>query len=184
MNLGRLLICGALSLPGLLWAHGDEDHGAAAAVSAAAPIQTQRVEASSELFELVGSLQGTQLVIHLDRFASNEPVTGARISVEGGPLKATAAVEQGGVYTVAAAGLAAPGTHPLVFTVQAGDASDLLTGDLVVASPAAAAAAAHTDGIDGVSLTQPALAVLALVLMLGAGLFAWRRRRATARGAF
>ncbi|MDP1534142.1 MAG: hypothetical protein Q8L92_11255, partial [Rubrivivax sp.] len=123
-----------------------------------------------------------KLVIHLDRFTSNEPVTGAKITVEGGPLKATAAVERDGVYTVPAAGLAAPGTHPLVFTVQAGEASDLLTGDLVVASPAAAAA--HTDGIDWRSFTKPALATLALVLILGAGLIAWRRRRATQAGAF
>ncbi len=184
MKLLRLLICGALSLPGLLWAHGDDDHGAIAAASAAGPIQTLRVEASSELFELVGSLQGAQLVIHLDRFNSNEPVTGAKISAEGGPLKATAAIEKGGVYTVAAAGLAAPGTHPLVFTVQAGDASDLLTGDLVVASSAAAAAAAHSHSIEWPSFTKLALAVLGLVLILGAGVFAWRRRRTTPHGAF
>lgn len=177
----RVWVCSALWLPGLLLAHGDEDHGAAASAPAAASIQTLRVEATSELFELVGTLQGTQLVIHLDRFASNEPVSGAKLSVEGGPLKATAAVEQGGLYTVAAAGLAAPGTHALVFTVQAGDASDLLTGDLVVAG--AALGAVHANGIDGRPVTQLALAALGLVLILGAGRIAWRRRAAAQLGA-
>ena len=182
MTLFRFLMCGALLLPGLLLAHGDEDHGATAAAAVASTAQALRMEAASELFELVAALDGGNLVIHLDRFTSNEPVTGAKISVEGGPLKATAAVERDGIYTVPAAALAAPGTHPLVFTVQAGEASDLLTGDLVVAS--AAAAAAHTDGIDWQSFTKPALATLALVLILGAGLIAWRRRRATQAGAF
>lgn len=182
MKLFRFVMCGALLLPGLLLAHGDEDHGATVAAAVASTAQALRMEAASELFELVAVLDGDNLVIHLDRFTSNEPVTGAKISVEGGPLKATAAVESDGVYTVPAAGLAAQGTHPLVFTVQAGEASDLLTGNLVVAS--AAAAAAHTDGIDWQSFTKPALATLALVLILGAGLIAWRRRRATQAGAF
>ncbi len=184
MTLFRLLICGALLLPGLLMAGGGDDHshGPATPAPVASTAQALRVEAASDLFELVGVLDGDKLVIHLDRFATNDPVTGAKITVEGGPLKATAAVEKGGIYTVAAAGLAAPGTHPLVFTVLAGEASDLLTGDLVVASPVAAAA--HKDGIDWRSLTLPAVAALVLFLMLGGGLIAWRRRRATRAGAF
>lgn len=186
MKLFRLLTCAVLlpGLPGLSLAGGGDDHshGPAAPAPVASNAPALRVEAASELFELVGVLDGDKLVIHLDRFASNEPVTGAKITVEGGPLKATAAVERDGIYTVPAAALAAPGTHPLVFTVQAGEESDLLTGDLVVASPAAAAA--HTDGIDWQSFTKPALATLALVSILGAGLIAWRRRRATQAGAF
>lgn len=184
MKLSRLLICGALLLPGLLLAAGSDDHshGPATPTVVAATEQALRVEAASELFELVGVLDGDKLVIHLDRFASNEPVTGAKITVEGGPLKATAAAERDGIYTAQAAGLAAPGTHALVFTVQAGEASDLLTGDLVVASPAAEAV--HSEGIDWRSLARPALAAVVLVLILGAGLIAWRRRRATQAGAF
>lgn len=183
----RLLACATLLLPGLsglpLAGGGDDhSHGPATAAPVASNVQTLRVEAASELFELVGVLDGDKLVIHLDRFASNEPVTGAKITVEGGPLKATAAAERDGIYTAPAAALAAPGTHPLVFTVQAGEASDLLTGDLVVAS--LAAAPAHADGFDWRSLAPPAVAALVLVLILGAGLVAWRRRLATQAGAF
>ena len=185
MKLFRLFICATLLLPGLLMAGGGDDHshGPATPAPVASAGEAPRVEAASELFELVGVLDGDKLVIHLDRFATNEPVTGASITVEGGPLKASAAAEKGGIYTVAAAGLAAPGTHPLVFTVQAGEASDLLTADLVVASPVAAAAA-HTDGIDWRSLVQPAVAALVLFFILGAGLIAWRRRRSKQAGAF
>lgn len=172
----------ALLLPGSLLAGGGDDHshGDSKATPVAASAQPLRMEAVSELFELVGLLEGDQLVIHLDRFATNEPVTGATISVEGGPLKASAAVEREGVYTVPAAGLAAPGSHPLVFTVQAGQTSDLLTGDLVVArAPATTLATSEPSP----PWTAPLAAGLAALLLLAAGAFAWRRRRAALKGA-
>ena len=182
MTFYRFWVCAALLLPGLLFAGGGDDHshGDTKASPVAGTAQPLRVEAVSELFELVGELAGGKLVIHLDRFATNEPVTGATIWVEGGPLKATAAVEREGVYTVPAAGLAAPGTHPLVFTVQAGQTSDLLTGNLVVAGAPATAESSSDHG----SRWTAALAVaLAAALLLAVGAFAWRRRRAALKGA-
>lgn len=175
----RYWVSGALLLPGLLFAHGDEDHGDTAKKPVAPTVQPLRVEAASEAFELVGQLQGDKLVIHLDRFATNEPVTGAKVEVEGGPQKVVKATERDGVYTVPAAGLNAPGTHALVFTIQAGDATDLLTGDLVVASPEHAAAVAAT----GLPATRWIAAAVAAALVAGAALFAWRRRRASSAGA-
>ncbi len=178
----RLWVGAALLLPSLLFAGGGDDHshGDTKAPPMAATAQPLRVEAVSELFELVGALEGDQLVIHLDRFDTNDPVTGATVSVEGGPLKATAAVEREGVYTVPAAGLTAPGTHPLVFTVQVGQTSDLLTGDLVVAG-APAPAASSTD--QRPPWTVPLAVALAAALLLAAGAFAWRRRGAAQKGA-
>lgn len=182
MTFYRLWVCAALLLPGLLFAGGGDDHshGDTKAAPVAATAQTLRVEAVSELFELVGSLEGDRLVIHLDRFATNEPVTGATISVEGGPLKATPAVERQGVYSVPAAGLAAPGTHPLVFTVQAGQANDLLTGDLVVAGASATAAASSEHSPPWI---VPLAIALVVAFLLAAGAFAWRRRRTAPKGA-
>lgn len=179
MKLCRYWVCGALLLPGLLFAHGDEDHGDTAKKPVAPTVQALRVEAASEAFELVGQLQGDKLVIHLDRFATNAPVTGAKVDVEGGPLKAVKATERDGVYTVPAAGLNAPGTHALVFTIQAGDANDLLTGDLVVANPEPVAVAVATK----LPATRWIVAALATALVVGTALFAWRRRRASPRGA-
>lgn len=167
----RLWVCAALLLPRLLLAHGDEDHGAAAAAPAAPAARPLRVEAASEAFELVGQLQNDKLVLHLDRFATNEPVTGAAIDVEGGPLKPVTTTEHDGVYSIPAAALAVPGTHALVFTVRSGAVTDLLTGDLVVAEPPAAAAAAH------LLPTRWIVAVLVVLLVAGAAVFAWRRRR-------
>lgn len=180
MKTCRLWVCAALLLPGLLFAHGDEDHGAAntkPAVAAARPLQ---VEAASEAFELVGQLQGDKLVIHLDRFATNEPVAGASIDVEGGPLKAASATERDGVYSLPAAALAAPGTHALVFTVRAGEVSDLLTGDLVVAVPPSTPTA---EAATGLPLPPWVGAAVAALLILGAAVFVWRRRRAASPGA-
>ena len=73
-------ILAALLVPLVLSAraHEDHDHGPAEAIAGQlAP----RVAARSELFELVGILRGERLVIYLDRFASNEPVTSADIAV-------------------------------------------------------------------------------------------------------
>lgn len=179
MKFCRYWVCGALLLPGLLFAHGDEDHGDAAKAPVAPTVRALRVEAASESFELVGQLQGDKLVIHLDRFATNAPVTGAKVDVEGGPLKLVKAIERDGVYTVPAAGLNAPGTHALVFTIQAGDATDLLTGDLVVASPEQAAVA----GATGVPPTRWIAVAAAAAFVAGAALFARRRRRASSTGA-
>lgn len=177
MKLSRRLMCAALLMPGFSMAGGgdDHEHGPATAAPAAPIAQALRTEAASELFELVAVLEGDKLVIHLDRFASNEPVTGAKIDVEGGPLKTTAAVEHDGVYMLPAPGLAAPGTHPLVFTVRSGAVSDLLTGDLVVGAAAPTAPSAE------VPITRWAAAAAAL-LLLATG-FGWRRRRAARAGA-
>ena len=62
------------------WSHEGHDHGPAPAPLAkkVAP----RAEASSEAFEIVAVARGGDLVVYLDRFASNEPVEGASIEIE------------------------------------------------------------------------------------------------------
>lgn len=110
------------------------DHGAApAAVSATlAP----RVEAQSDSFELVAVLEGGKLTLYLDRFATNEPVSDARIEIESGTFKAVAQPGTDSVYAAPGAAFAQPGQYPLVFTIQAADSSDLLIGTLIVPQPA------------------------------------------------
>lgn len=176
-HLPCLCLVAALGLPGTLLAHGDEDHGDAPHPVAPAAAQAARVEAASDLFELVGTLKGDKLTLHLDRYASNEPVPGAQIEVESGPIKVTATAEAAGLYSVRAPGLAEPGSHALVFTVQAGDSTDLLNGDLLVAAaalppaPAAAALAPSWWAAAG-----------GVAVLLAASLFAWRRRRPAVAG--
>ena len=104
----------------------------APAVQASVP----RVAAISEEFELVGVVSGGNLVVYLDRFATNEPVAGATLELESGAVKAvgTAAPEPG-TYALPLGALASPGKHALVFTVAVGNESDLLSGTLEIPGP-------------------------------------------------
>ncbi|MBI5910060.1 MAG: HlyD family efflux transporter periplasmic adaptor subunit [Betaproteobacteria bacterium] len=120
--------------PAIALADAGHDHGATPpAVSATlAP----RLEARSESFELLAVLEGGKLALYLDRFATNEPVSDARIEIESGAFKAVAQPGADGIYTAPGEAFAKPGQYPLVFTIQAADSSDLLNGTLTVAQPA------------------------------------------------
>lgn len=136
----------ALAAPGAHGPNGEHLDGPPTMRAASA---LPRVEARSETFELVAELRAGELAILVDRYESNEPVLGAKLEVESGPLKAVAAFRaEPGDYVVTDAALlkalAAPGEHGLVFTLVAGADSDLLDGTLV-GTAAGAAAAAHDD---------------------------------------
>ena len=137
----------AFAGPGAHGPNGEHLDGPTAVRAASA---LPRIEASSETFELVAELRTGELAILVDRYASNEPVLGARLEVESGSLKAVAAfrAEQGDYAVTDAAmlkALAAPGEHGLVFTLVAGKDSDLLDGTLVTAGGGGAASAAKDD---------------------------------------
>ncbi|MBL8329261.1 MAG: hypothetical protein JNJ71_10450 [Rubrivivax sp.] len=145
----------ALAAPG---AHGPNGEHLDGPTTMRAASALPRVEAKSETFELVAELRASELAIVVDRFATNEPVLGAKLEIESGTLKAVAAfrAEQGD-YVVADAAmlkaLAAPGEHGIVFTLVAGKDSDLLDGTLVNAAGRAVATAAknehgHAHGTD------------------------------------
>jgi hypothetical protein len=102
-----------------------------------------RVEAKSELFELVARVEGGALAVLIDRYDTNEPVLDAAVEVESGTLKSKARFRrEQGDYAVEDPALvklrASPGSHPLVFTVAAGKDSDLLDGSMQVAGEASA----------------------------------------------
>jgi hypothetical protein len=144
-------------------AHEGHDHGApsVAPLTAVAP----RVEASSESFELVGILRGETMLVFLDRFASNEPVTGATIDVTADGVAVRAEPQPDGSYLVAAPWLARTGPVDLVFTVTTGEASDLMIGTLDMPDAAATGDAAHVSLI-GVLVRSPVLWVVGLGLLL------------------
>ncbi len=137
----------ALAAPG---AHGPNGEHLDGPTTMRAASALPRVEAKSETFELVAELRASELAIVVDRYESNEPVLGAKLEVESGTLKAVAAfrAEQGDYAVTDAAllkALAAPGEHGLVFTLVAGNDSDLLDGTLVSAAGHVATAAAKDD---------------------------------------
>ena len=173
MNPVRVLLLGtalaAAALPAL--AHGDEDHSEPHAV-ATAPMAAQgpRAEAQTDAFELVASLEQDRLVLHIDRFDTNEPVEGAQVEVDTGTMQAKATQSSPGVYWVAQGTLGQPGKHPLTITIETEDTADLLSATLeVTAAPSATASGPKSEpwmawGLGGT------------LLLSGAGLLALRRR--------
>lgn len=111
------------------------------------PIQAGlRIEANSDIFELVGTLAGGELSIFIDRFVTNEPLLKAQVEVEFGALKAQAKFRaEIGDYKIDDPAmlqkLSTPGEHPLLITVIAGKDSDLL--DAVLLVPASLAVDVH-----------------------------------------
>lgn len=120
-----------LALPGTMsHAHEGHDHGDEAkpvVTSSVAP----RFETHSDLFELVGIVNGKELWLYLDKAESNEPIEQATIEIESGSFKGKAVASQG-VFKLAAPVLAEPGSHALTITIEAGEDSDLLTASFEI----------------------------------------------------
>jgi hypothetical protein len=133
-----------LGYVGVPLAHEGHDHGTPA------PMLTQalapRFEASSTEFALLGILQANELVLYVDHYASNEPISGARIELESGDHKVSPSPRPDGSYRAPAGPLAAPGEHALVISIEAGTASDLLDTTLTVAAEPAPQSPDWTSG--------------------------------------
>lgn len=171
---GLLLVClAALPLgPGSALAH--EGHDDAPAVGAPATGLAPRVAAFTADIELLAELRKDTLLIYLDRFATNEPLSGAAIEIEEGPNRATTAPLGEGLYQVSAPWLARPGKHALVFTVHAKDLDDLLNATLEVPDQHGAADQAAQSGF---STRWIVSAAAVAVLVLIAGVLTGRRKR-------
>ena len=174
-----------------LRAHEGHDHGAPPT-----PVSTTiapRVDASSTTFELIAVFRKDALTIFLDRFATNEPVTGATIEVDTPKGVVTAKENPDGTY-VLAADWAKPGSNlDLIFTVTAGTDLDVLTGSLklpgeqsvtqaVVRSSWLVASAVASGVRDRIVSYDPALPAVGLAAFF-AGMFFMRRRKSVASSA-
>ncbi len=151
--------------------HGDE---APAAVSGPA---SPRFETHSDLFEVVGVLEGDHLSLFVDRFADNAPVLKAKVELESGTTKTVGEFhEDHGDYGFAAGSFTKPGNYPITLTVTAGDDVDVLAGNLVVAGE-------HADHEheDSSLFKQAGLWALGLVILAALALVA--RRLAKRRNA-
>jgi hypothetical protein len=150
-----------------------EGHDDAPAARAPAPGLVPRAAAASPDIELLAELRQDTLLVYLDRFATNEPLSGATIEVEQGANRGTAVPAGEGLYRVSAPWLARPGKHALVFTVQAKDFDDLLNGTLEVPEAHGTAEMAAQSGFISGWKAYAAAAVLLLI----AGVFMARRKR-------
>ena len=171
-------VVGLLGAPGAL-ADAGHDHGAKAAPTTAGSA-SPRFSATSELFELVGVVDGQRLTLYLDRSADNSPVQGARLEIElGGSKIAVKPLADGGFEAMLAQPLKA-GVTPVTATVTAGQETDLLAGEIEI-PPAAqdAKEAARTGWLVAAWVAVGVLTVTAL-----AGLARWAAaRRGARRGA-
>ncbi|ROZ78254.1 hypothetical protein [Ramlibacter sp. WS9] len=123
-----LLAAAGAALAGDGHNHGDE---APVATGTASP----RIQAHSDLFELVGIVDKGQMAVYLDRFATNEPILNAKIEYESGTNKGVATPQADGTYLIKFDALAKPGELPFSFTVTAGADTDLLAADLDLKDP-------------------------------------------------
>lgn len=122
-SLAVALLGPAASLAGEGHDHGDAPR---AATGPALP----RFAAASELFELVGVLDGRRITLYLDRAADNSPVTEARIELEVGEAKLTAEKHGEDEFEFELPEPPASGVLPITATVTVGDEIDLLAGEL------------------------------------------------------
>ncbi len=174
--LAGVLIAGLLA--GEARAHEGHDHGAPAAAAPASV--AARGEAASERFELVAVAQGAELIIYLDRFASNEPAGNAAIEIETPDGPARVEAKDDGTYRLPAPWLAKGGHIDLIVTISADNADDILT--LAIDVPDAAATtrstAAHSLADSLGALLTPSIAGAALAgMLIGAVAMAFGRRR-------
>ena len=168
-----VLLLGQAPLPAQ--AHDGHDNAPAAAPAQAAP----RFTLDSELFELVGVVNGHTLALYLDRADDNRPVPGAQLELELAGQRLAVTPVGDGEYRAELAAPLAEGSLPVTATVVAGDDSDLLAGALDWHAPTAAPSPGTGGRMRWLAGAASALAAL------GAALWAWRGRRvapqATAR---
>lgn len=151
-----------------------EGHDHDAAPAAAAGTALPRFAAVSDLFELVGIVDGTRLTVYLDRHDDNTPVAGATVALEldGTPVALTEGADGSFEGTLAAA--LPPGVVPVTATITAGPDTDLLAGELDL----------HEDAHDDDAPPAPPWARIApwAALAAAGGVAAlWAARRAAAR---
>lgn len=153
----------------------DHDDAPAATAGSALP----RFAASSELFELVGILDGKRLSLYLDHAPDNRPVQGATLELEFGGTKLDVRSHADGEFEATLAEAPHEGVIAVTATVIAGQDTDLLAGELDL----------HVDEAAGAA--PPAMrwtrwAGWGLAVLAGLGLAGWtvaRRRSQRVGGA-
>lgn len=144
-----LLLTGLVAVAHPATAHEGHDHGDEKRATPAAGEARPRAAAESELFELLAERDGGTLRLHLDRYADNAPVVGAKLAVAIDGAASMAATEASpGVYEVALASGKDAAALDLVVSVEAAADVDVLTLTLPPAMAGAAEVVANKTGRD------------------------------------
>ena len=143
----RLVIaCLSLAVATVAFAHEGHDHADEGSDAVAAPVVASTspggvagrsvVELTSERYEALVQSHGDHLDIWLDRYDTNEPVTGARVAVTlGEATEVVAEEETPGQYMVPITPLAPGASAALALSIQSAFGDDLLGGTLTDATP-------------------------------------------------
>jgi hypothetical protein len=156
-------------------ADAGHDHGEARAATAAPGLPL--FAAVSDLFELVGVVDGRRLTLYLDRAADNSPVPGAKLELELGGAKIDVKATGDGVFEAQLAQTLDPGVFPVTATVAAADETDLLAGELNIPDAAPAVASAARDWRQLAAGSAVGLFALAALAWLGRGILGRRAAR-------
>ena len=158
-----------LSVPTILFAHGDEDHSATATINTPTGA-SPRIAARTATLELVAVANADDMIIWIDGWGDNAPVTDANVNVTiDGRSKAASLAND--VYTVSDANLKTPGTHKLAFLMTRAGALESLSAELKVAA---------ADDIATTGEWTYWIIALALIALAVISVIFWRARKAAA----
>jgi membrane fusion protein, heavy metal efflux system len=142
-----------------------------------------RLVAGSESYELVAVFESPRLIIYLDRFEDNSPVTDAKMTVTINEEPVVAEATGNGTYSVASQLFERGGLFELVFDIKAPKDDDLLIGKLSL--PSAESAGARSSPMPWYAQVVSTIrhgaedhsVLMALVLLAGLALGIGLRRR-------
>ena len=157
-----------------MWVHAGEGHNHGEVPAAASPA-SPRFAAASDLFELVGVLDGQKLALYLDRADNNSPVKEAQLELDIGGTRVPVTRVADGEFEALLSVPLAEGVSPVTATVVAGNDSNLLAGEIDIHTDAHA----HLEPM-GWRRTTLVGSTVAAVLLLLAAVWGMRRSR-TAR---
>jgi hypothetical protein len=174
--LAAISVATVLLTPRLALAAGDHDHGDAAPTTGGAALP--RFAAASDLFELVGVLDGKQITLYLDRGADNSPITDAQIELDVAGKKFKAVKHGTDEFEVVLPQAPTPGLLQIAATVSVGTDADLLAGELDIHEAAHADELAHRHSRkEYAGWAAGGIAVLAVLMTVGRRVLSSRQAR-------
>ena len=155
------------------------DHGEAP-ISAGSPA-APRFSSASDIFELVGVVEGKRLALYLSRYGDSSPVKDARLEIELGGVKIPVEAHGEGQFEAMLAAAPKAGVIPVAATIYAGDETDLLAGDFDIHDEGVAAGAANVRGWRDYATWGIGAALALLLAAFGLRRFVSLRNTQTAR---
>lgn len=140
-SLAMMCFATTLLAPGVALAGPGHDHDEPAAVDVGATLP--RFVAVSDLFEIVGVLNGDQITVYLDNASDNSPVTEAQIELEIGDRKYVLLKKGEDAFEVVLDEPLSSGVLPITAMVVTDKDADLLVGELDVHDSLPAEQSAH-----------------------------------------